>query len=157
MRTRLAIAALALLLPAPTIAQNSAPPAVPDLSYAVPVAGSWSWSGTAGSSEAVFSDSAGRPQLWLRCTRATRRIAVVKPASAAAASLLVWSSSLARHVPATFNATAAQLTAELAANDPLLDALATSRGRIAFGVTGQPALVVPAWAEPVRVMEDCRI
>jgi hypothetical protein len=49
------------------------------------------------------------------------------------------------------------LTALLPASDPLLDAIVFSRGRFAVeaGMT-MPPLVVPAWPEPARVLEDCR-
>ena len=48
------------------------------------------------------------------------------------------------------------LVAELAARDPLLDAIALTRGRFAVEVAGQPTLYLPAWAEVTRVIEDCR-
>jgi hypothetical protein len=50
----------------------------------------------------------------------------------------------------------AAMTAELPAGDPLLDALAFSRGRFAVEAAGQPRLIVPAWPELARVVEDCR-
>lgn len=49
-----------------------------------------------------------------------------------------------------------QLTATLRAADPLLDAMAFSRGRFAVEVNGLPTLYLPAWAEVGRVIEDCR-
>jgi hypothetical protein len=59
-------------------------------------------------------------------------------------------------VPASFNPATGRLTVEVAGNDTILDAIATSRGRAAFTVGTQPALVVPTWSEPSRVIEDCR-
>ena len=44
----------------------------------------------------------------------------------------------------------------LPANDPLLDAMALSKGRFALEVEGEPTLYLPAWAEVTRVIEDCR-
>jgi len=44
----------------------------------------------------------------------------------------------------------------LPAYDGLLDAMSFSRGRIAVTVSGTPMLVVPAWPEVARVVEDCR-
>jgi len=44
----------------------------------------------------------------------------------------------------------------LSANDPLLDAMALSKGRFAIEVEGQPPLILPSWAEVSRVVEDCR-
>jgi len=42
------------------------------------------------------------------------------------------------------------------ASDPLLDAMAFSRGRFSVETTGQPTLYVPSWPEVSRVVEDCR-
>jgi hypothetical protein len=44
----------------------------------------------------------------------------------------------------------------LSPRDALLDAMAFSRGRFIVEQPGQPSLVVPAWAEFGRVVEDCR-
>jgi len=40
--------------------------------------------------------------------------------------------------------------------DPLLDAIAFSRGRFAVSMPGSPALVMPAGTEIAHVVEDCR-
>jgi hypothetical protein len=128
-----------------------------DLSTATPLAGSWTYAATSDGSEASFSTATGSPQLWLHCTRATRRVTIAKPASAATPLLNVWTSSLVRSVPASFNPATGRLTIDLPAFDPLLDAITSSRGRIAFSVAGQPPLVIPPWAEAARVIEDCRV
>ncbi|WP_062786121.1 hypothetical protein [Novosphingobium capsulatum] len=71
-------------------------------------------------------------------------------------------------VPATITTTSQQramsavpldtqtLAITLPARDNLLDAMAFSRGRFMVDVNGLPALVLPAWAEVGRVVEDCR-
>jgi len=41
-------------------------------------------------------------------------------------------------------------------SDPLLDAMALSKGRFAVEVEGLPTLYLPSWAEVSRVIEDCR-
>jgi hypothetical protein len=46
--------------------------------------------------------------------------------------------------------------AELAASDPLLDAMAFTKGRFAVETAGQETLYVPAYPEISRVIEDCR-
>jgi len=143
-------AALALLVGSSLRAQPAT-----DLGTATPVAGTWTYAATTDGSEAVFSN-ASAPQLWVHCTRSTRRVSIAKPASSAAPLINVWTSSLARDVAASFNPATGRLTIELAPFDPLLDAISASRGRIAFTVGTQPALVVPAWAEAAHVIEDCR-
>ena len=149
-------AALALTAASSLSAQMPAP--APDFATATPLAGSWSYAPAAtGGSEAVFANASGNPQLWVHCTRASRRVSIAKAAGAAAPRLDVWTSSLQRSVAAAFNPATARLTIDLAAFDPLLDAIASSRGRVAFSVAGQPALIVPPWAEAARVIEDCRV
>ena len=44
----------------------------------------------------------------------------------------------------------------LAASDPLIEAMGYSRGRFIVETAPLPPLVVPAWAEVLRVAEDCR-
>lgn len=48
------------------------------------------------------------------------------------------------------------LVAEIRARDPILDAIAFSRGRFVLDVAGQPILALPSWPEVSRVIEDCR-
>ena len=48
------------------------------------------------------------------------------------------------------------LVVRLAASDPLLDEMAFSRGRFAVQARGTAMLILPAWPEPARVIEDCR-
>jgi len=147
MRLRIA-AALALLVASSGEAQ--------DLGTAVPIAGSWSYAPAADGSEAVFANATGSPQLWLHCTRATRRITISRPATAAAPLLNVWTSSLVKSLPSSFNPATGRLTIDLSNYDPLLDAMVSSRGRVAFTVGTQSPLVVAPWAELARVVEDCR-
>ena len=127
-----------------------------DLATATPIAGNWTYAAASDGSEAVFTNAGGNPQLWLHCARATRRVSIAKAASAAAPFVSVWTTALTQTVPSSFNPVTGRLTIDLAAADPLLDGIASSRGRIGFTVTGQPPLVVPAWAEAARVIEDCR-
>ena len=47
-------------------------------------------------------------------------------------------------------------TAVVPADDPLLDAMAYSKGRFAVEIPGAPTLYLPAWPEVARVIEDCR-
>jgi hypothetical protein len=141
-------AALALLVASSAGAQ--------DLSTASPIAGSWNYAPAADGSEAVFTNESGSPQLWVHCTRATRRISISKPATAAAPFLNIWTSSLVKSVASSFNPRVGRLTVDLANYDPLLDAIASSRGRVGFIVGAQSPLVVPPWAELARVIEDCR-
>ena len=129
---------------------------IPDLSTATPIAGNWAYAATADGSEAIFANASADVQLWVHCSRAARRISIAKPATGAAPFVNVWTSSETRSIASSFNPASGRLTIDLAATDSLLDAISSSRGRIGFSVAGQPALVIPAWAEAARVIEDCR-
>ena len=157
---RLSIAAAFALIAAASL---SAQTAVPDFSAATPIAGSWTYSMTADGSEATFTNPSALPQLSIRCVRATRRVTIAKPATAAAPFMYVWTSSAVRSIPASFNPLTNRISIDVTSNDPLLGALAFSRGRIGVIVAqsaGSPAqsvqLVVPSWPEIARVVEDCR-
>jgi hypothetical protein len=153
---RRSIAAAFALTAASSLDAQTAVPAV-DTSVATPLAGTWFYSPAPDGSEALFLNTTAQPQLIIHCVRATRRVSIAKSAGAAAPFLTVWTSSATRSLPANFNPGSARLTAELAAFDPLLDSIAFSRGRFAVSVSGSPALIVPAWAEVARVVEDCRV
>ena len=147
----------ALALAAQTTPATAAAPAESNLEYATPIAGDWTYAVTSGGSDATFANASRVPQVTIRCVRARRKVQILKAASSASPTLSVWTSAEARSLPATFDATSARVIAELGAYDPLLDAVASSRGRVAFGTPGAAALVVPPWAEVARVIEDCRV
>jgi hypothetical protein len=142
---------------APIGAQTATPALkIPDMSSATPTYGQWTFVATAGGGEARFVDSSARPQLILTCNRAGRSVTIARRAGSAAPYLQVWSSSESRNILSAYNPATQLLSAPVQAYDRLLDAMAQSRGRIAIGIFGQPMLVVPAWAEIGRVVEECR-
>ena len=49
-----------------------------------------------------------------------------------------------------------RITIAIRAKDPILDAIAFSRGRFAFDLAGNAPLYLPSWPEVSRVIEDCR-
>jgi hypothetical protein len=147
-----ALAQAAASPPAPT----TTPAAPPDFTYAIPIVGSWTITTAPDGSAATFVNASAMPQLTIRCSRATRRVSIAKPGSVAVPFLYVWTSTMSRSVPASFDPATARQTIQVPAYDPLLDALAFSRGRIAVYIADKPALVVPAWPEVARVIEDCR-
>ena len=157
---RLSIAAALALVAESSL---SAQTAVPDFSAATPIAGSWTYAATTDGSEATFANPSALPQLTIRCVRATRRVTIAKPATGAAPFMYVWTSSAVRSVPASFNPMTNRISIDVTSNDPLLDALVFSRGRIGV-IVAQSAgaaapsvqLVVPSWPEIARVVEDCR-
>jgi hypothetical protein len=153
---RFPIAAALALTAATSLHAQAVTPANPDFTIATPLPGTWTYAPATGGSEATFLDASSRTQMFLRCTRAARQVTIAKPASGAAPFIVVWTSSQTRNLPASFTPATNRLSATVPAFDPILDAMAFSRGRIAFSVSGQPPLVVPSWEEVARVIEDCR-
>lgn len=115
--------------------------------------GDWAYRGEARGSIATFGVSVSAALLTLRCDRAAGTVTLSR-SGAAATPLTLRTSSLVRTVPVQPSAGSAIVA--LTARDPLLDALAFSRGRFIVEQQGAPTLVVPAWAEVGRVIEDCR-
>ena len=147
--------AAALALPLTTPALSQAPARI-DLDRYQPIAGSWSYRALPGGSESAFSDSSAVRRLVIRCNRVNRTVAIARTGvPAAAPALTIWTSSSARSVPARFEASLV-LTADLTARDPLLDAIAFSRGRFATAAAGAPMVTLPTSPEAARVIEDCR-
>jgi hypothetical protein len=84
----------------------------------------------------------------LRCDRAGRRVLLTR--SGAQGAIVVRTSYGARALPGGPGGAA------LPANDPFLEQMVFSRGRIAVEAEGQARLILPTWAEPARVVEECR-
>jgi hypothetical protein len=138
-------AALPQPLPPPPVPPSPLPPPpqAEDWRDIALTPGDWSYSGDAAGSEARFGDAA----LGLRCDRARRQIVIARAGAAAGAEIFVRTSFGSRRLAAG---------AALAASDFLLDQMAFSRGRFTVEAAGLPMLVVPAWPEAARVIEDCR-
>jgi hypothetical protein len=102
--------------------------------------GQWSYLVTATGSEARYDG-----YLAVRCDRSTRTVTIMRP-GVASSVLTVATSSVARNLPAG---------GRLLANDPLLDAIAFSRGRFLVS-GGGVTLAIPSWPEAARSIEDCR-
>ena len=106
-------------------------------------------------SEALFTDAAGTAQLAVRCQRASR-IVTISMRSIPANAITLSATDASRSLPASYDQASSTATAQLPARDNLLDALAFSRGRFSVAVAGLSPLVVPAWPETARAIEDCR-
>jgi hypothetical protein len=138
-------------------------------------AGDWRWSRDAGQSRASFVGADGGELLALRCER-TRGLLVIErhggrlsPATAPADPLLAEAQTQLSITTTSRVALLAQplvgpgeprrtegLAVALPVGDPLLDAMAFSRGRFMVEARGWMPLYLPAWPEVARVVEDCR-
>jgi hypothetical protein len=142
-------------------AQQPAMTASVDYSIARVMPGLWTYQAVPGGSVARFIDSTGTARFSLECSKATRRVTIARTSAVAAPTMFLWASDASRTLAMRFEPNAMRVSADLAARDPLLDAIAFSRGRIAVTLGGpgvsNGALVMPAWPEAARTIEDCRI
>jgi hypothetical protein len=157
MMVRLFAALPALAFAAMVSAQQPGTVPVADFSTAPVSAGMWTYQAVPGGSTARFIDATGTARFALECSKATRRVTLARTSAIPAPSLLLWASDASRTLAARFEPNAMRVSAELGARDPLLDAIAFSRGRIAVVMAGAGPLVMPAWPEAARTIEDCRI
>jgi len=123
---------------------------------AVPIgarsAGAWTYRREGPDQSRALFGSAASPAFQVGCG-VGRSIELVR-IGAATGPLTFRTTSEARTVQAAPGALG--LTARVSADDPLLDALAFSRGRFTVEAPGAAALIVPTWPELARVIEDCR-
>jgi hypothetical protein len=119
--------------------------------------GNWTYRRDGRSSVAQFGASGLNPMISFRCDAENRRITLSREASAPSARLVIRTSSMTKTLAATRSeANSAYLTADIATTDPILDAMAFSRGRVLVEMEGQQPVILPSWAEIARIVEDCR-
>lgn len=120
--------------------------------------GDWFYRSDPTGGTASFGEAQSEAKLQLRCERASGTVAIVRTGTApAGATLTIRSETADRALAASVEAgPLPTVVARLPARDPLLDAMAFSKGRFAVEVTGLETLYVPAWPEVTRVIEDCR-
>jgi len=151
------LGSLLALAPLTAAGAQTAPTAQPTFATAPFLPGAWSYRAIPGGSEAAFLDTAGIRRLVVQCALASRQISLSLTSTVPAQSMFVWTSTASRTIAARYDQGGFQVIAPLAARDPLLDAIAFSRGRFALSVPGSLAVVLSSQPEPARAIEDCRI
>lgn len=119
--------------------------------------GDWSYGSEASETLAMFGDSSPDHLVVMRCDRQTRVVGIARRSDATRPLMMrIRTETTDRILTANPVAGRTLVSAFLPASDPLLDAMAISKGRIAIEVEGMPALYIPSWVEITRVIEDCR-
>ena len=118
--------------------------------------GSWVYRQDERGSIALFGRIGEDADLTLRCDRARARVYLSRRGEGQGTMTVRTSSTLRSLNAMPTGGTPPYRAVELTPRDSLLDAMAYSRGRFAIEGQGQPPLVVPAWGEIHRVIEDCR-
>ena len=132
------------------------PPPAPDWRDRSATPGTWTYARDARGSVALFGRPGADALAVLRCDAANRRLFLSR-AGGLATPFTVRTTSITRQLPTGLTGGVPPYAAAvLPAADPLLDAMAFSRGRWALEQAGAAPLYLSAWAEPARVIEDCR-
>ncbi len=125
--------------------------------------GVWTYAAEPGGSVVRFGQPGAGSSVLIRCDRARPAIVLQRAGFGAnAVPATITTSSTQRRLTATPAATASAPNAAIpfeiafAVRDPLLDAIAFSRGRFMLEMSGAQTLVLPVWSELGRVIEDCR-
>ena len=119
--------------------------------------GDWFYSRTSTGSAVRFGAPQSEGQFAMLCTPGSRTVALVRYGNfAAASSMTIRTETATRTLAAARAANEGGMRAVLASADPLLDAMAFSKGRFAVEVAGAASLYLPSWPEVTRVIEDCR-
>jgi hypothetical protein len=146
---------------APIVVERPVPVATPPLAPAqsnwldAPATpGDWRWRRAGTESFAEFLAPGGAMRFQFNCTADREMVLAAAHNRLDADSLTIRTETLDRTLAAS--AREGWLETRLAARDPLLDAIAFSRGRFAVELPGAGALYLPAYPEITRVIEDCR-
>lgn len=148
--------------PAPLPKPRPAPPPLPrataDWRDAPQTPGSWTWRSEGGLSIASFGPLGAAPLASITCDRAAGQVLIARQGRGdGAVPLQIATTSTTRPLASEpLRSKPGWLVAALRARDPLLDAIAFSRGRFAFEAAGEATLYLPSWPEIGRAIEDCR-
>ncbi len=119
--------------------------------------GNWSYRKDERGSIGFFGEAGKNALVTLRCDKARQRIYLSRAGNAVEPQIQVKTSATSKVLPAaSTGANPPYVAAELSAMDPILDAMAYSRGRFTVEAGGHTPLAIPAWAEIGRIIEDCR-
>ncbi|WP_407874618.1 hypothetical protein [Qipengyuania nanhaisediminis] len=148
--------------PEPAPAPPPPPPVVEEPVYdnyldAPQTPGDWNYAASSSGTSARFVSN-GQTLFAISCIAGPRRITLSRENIGYHASALmsIETETTRRAFDARPGETRNALSVPLAPNDPLLDAMAITKGRFAVGVEGERTLYLPAWVEVSRVIEDCR-
>ncbi|MGN3973614.1 hypothetical protein [Tsuneonella sp. SYSU-LHT278] len=120
--------------------------------------GDWFYRRSAATTAALFGTAGADARFALTCRIADRTITLARAGTASGGVPLRIRTETADRVLTAqpSGGDLPSLVATVAANDPILDAMAFSKGRFAVEAAGQSTLYLPSWPEVTRVVEDCR-
>jgi hypothetical protein len=153
-----------VMVPPVAVSPAPPPPVKPPANWRdLPVTpGEWSWQLEGNRSVARFGMSTAAPLVMLSCDRAAGQILLARAETGSeipGIHIPMAISTTTGTRPLTSEPAVSQpgwVTVAIRVHDPILDAMAFSRGRFALDIAGLPMLALPSWPEVSRVIEDCR-
>lgn len=116
--------------------------------------GDWHYRAAGADRIAEFRSPAGGQIFQMICTAERDMMLAVIARVPAARAITIRTETTTRALNA--DAMESSVATMLGANDPLLEAMAFSKGRFAVEIAGGPQLFLPAYPEVTRVIEACR-
>lgn len=118
--------------------------------------GDWSYQQLQGATVATFRSPSGERLFSVACSATSGRVSISRYVVQLPRSITIEVRTETASRSSTSDSD--ELGAGLAfmADDPMLDAIAFSKGHFAVGVTGAEPLYPPSYPEITRVIEDCR-
>lgn len=118
--------------------------------------GDWSYQQPEGATLAYFRNPSGERLLSVACSIATRRVSIMRYVAGLPRSVTIDLRTETASRTSTRDSDELGAGWAFMADDPLLDAMAFSKGHFAVGVTGVEPIYPPSYPEITRVIEDCR-
>lgn len=145
-------------MPSPTPARVVQQPQFENYLDAPQTEGIWRYEVSASGPLAVFVDDRGNGEFLMSCDRARGRIELWRAGTSQAPRMMRIQTETTSRALQVVQAedTNPYLMTSIPAGDPLLDAMAITKGRFAIETEGMRTLYLPAWVEVSRVIEDCR-
>ena len=118
--------------------------------------GAWVYRQDERGSIALFGAIGSDALVTLRCDKVRARLFLSR-ASDVGGTMTVRASSTSKAISVQpTGGKPAYAASEVGVGDPILDAMAFSRGRVALELNGALNIAIPVWSEIGRVVEDCR-
>jgi hypothetical protein len=118
--------------------------------------GSWVYHRDDRGSVALYGLSGSDALVTLRCDKGRGSLFLSRAGSAGSQMVVRTSTTSKTLALQPTGGSPAYVATTLTPTDPILDAMAFSRGRIALEVDGGQNIAIPVWSEIGRVTEDCR-
>lgn len=115
--------------------------------------GRWAYVPSATTPIAQYARPAELPDFTIKCDRKARTLILFRSGGTSGPMAITTSYSGLEFAVQTASD---GVSVTLPATSDFLDRIAFSRGHVSIAVPGRPLLVLPAWAEPARVIQDCR-